>query len=180
MPTPWDVAVHEASHALLAAIYRKPVTRVSVVPAGQSLGHATISNLNDWAGIDHGDGMNPAANKKINHRQRRTLRILVAGDVGNNVDSGAILVSQRLPAHVLQDLAANQAAASAALHDMADLTRALVLAIELPREANEELIHGEARARYLLQRQWAKVLKLAERLERRGMIEGYELQSLLR
>jgi hypothetical protein len=179
MPTRWDVAVHEASHAVVAHEFRKPVNRVSVVAEGVSLGHTNISNLNDWDGIDLGDGMNRAANRKYNHRRRRTLAIYVAGDVGNNIESGSVLVSGRLPAYVLQDLAANQHAASAALHHMADLTAALMPAIELADEASVELLNGEERARRILRRRWQKVRRLAAKVFARGTVQGQELDAAL-
>lgn len=80
---------------------------------------------------------------------------------------------------MFHDLATHQAA-SADLHHMADITRALMLAIELPQEADQELINGEKWSRRLLVRYWGMVLRLASRLVKRGTIEGAELQALFR
>jgi hypothetical protein len=176
MPYPrWTVAVHEASHAIVGRIFNKPVRLISVVSRGESLGRTVIGKLDDWTELERKDefGTDTVIRGKIVNRRRRTIAILVAGDTGNHIEAASPLLSQRLPAHVLDDLLHHRRTSSAALHELSDLKRAFDLALHDPEgETMEVMEEAERRTSRFLKSRWADVERLAWKLCKRRTIYG--------
>jgi hypothetical protein len=135
--------------------------------------------MDDFAAVDLGDGLDRQLRNKCNRLERRTMAILVAGDVGNNVESGALLVSGRLPVDFFDQLEMHAHAAAAQLQEKADVTRALMLALELPGVPGEELLRAEATARRILWLRWERVMRLAIRLLTEKEVNGGALTAAL-
>jgi hypothetical protein len=179
----WNTAVHEASHAVVGHEFRRTVTFATVVPSGQSLGRTTIPSIFDWEDIDIGDGLNPKLRRKVDKRERQALGILVAGDVGNHIDRQGVwpLVSHRMPAGIFgQLMGPDHHAAAAALHEKADVTRALEMAVELPGHGMDEVVHAEERVHRILKARWIWLIMLATRLCKRGEMQQQEIEAVFR
>lgn len=179
----WNTAVHEASHAVVAHEYRRTVTFVTVKPSGESLGRTTVPSIHDWQEIELGDGLDPKVRRKVDKRERQALGILVAGDVGSHIDRRAEwpLVSQRLPAGIFEQLMGpNHHAGAEALHERADVTRALQMALKLPGQGMEEILGAEQRVGRILRRRWLRVISLAKRLCKRGEMQRQAIEAVFR
>ena len=179
----WTTAVHESCHAVVGHEFRRDVVFISVEPSGQSLGRTTIPSIHDWQDMDAGDGLDPKVRRRIDRRERQALAILVAGDVGNHIESGGTLplVSQRIPPGVFAQIMMDPLHhAAPGLPEKHDVKRALEMSIELPDHGMDEILRAEERARRILKTTWMRVMVLAKRLCKRGEMDREAIDAALR
>jgi hypothetical protein len=181
-PTPEETAIHESCHAVLGRHFEKPVESISIEPSDESLGRTIIHRLNDWNEIDLGDELDPDARSEYAARQRRTLAIWLAGDVGNHIASGGKrkLVTQRNPDKVFEHLMRGQRAYVIGLEEKSDIKEAFLLAMDIiDGEPMEELRSAEGVAKGVLQARWETVLILAKLLLQKKVLDIDDIRAEL-
>jgi hypothetical protein len=181
--TPWDTAIHEASHIIVALALGKEVTYARIRSTSEGGGGKTdfADEVEDWKHIDKGDGLDPGPKEEADRLQRRAMTICVAGDVGNKIDRAGDwnCISERVDEKTYYRRTMEDRGRMKELEEVEDLNKALTWADQLPEEPLREIKMAEEQAERILKEKWEEVLLIAKRLFEQRFIGRNQIRVLL-